>query len=348
MVLTIRTISQGISCLTVTALMTTTLSSCTSVESLEKTKIEIDGSSTVYPISQNVVEEWKATQAIQVNKETETVTNVNLSGTTAGFEKFCQGETDINNASRPIHDHEMKACAEAGVRYVELIIGLDAITFVVNPKNTWAKDLTLEELQKVWEPQAEGKITRWNQIRENWPNQPLNLYGPGGQSGTFDYFTEAIVEQEGAIRNDYTANKNPQVLVQKIANDPNGLGFFGYGYYKRNKERLTALAINKGDELVEPSYQAIKWDQYRPLSRPLFIYVNLKSSQEKSSLRNFVHFYLDNASEIVSAEGYIPLPKDGYKLAKQHFETGKVGTVFEGKSQVELSMDEVLRKEANF
>ncbi len=336
---------RGLSSLTISALMVATLSACTSVDSVETTTIQIDGSSTVYPISRNVVEEFQATQD---TKNTALVSDVQISGTSAGFEQFCQGKTDINNASRPIHDHEIKDCDETGVRYTELIIGLDAITIVVNRENNFAKDITLEELKRVWQPEAEGKITHWNQIRESWPNQPINLYGPGKDSGTNDYFTEAVIKQEGSIRNDYIANNNPNILVQKIANDPNALGYFGYGYYKLNTNQVKALAIKIDNQTVLPSRYNIKWDQYRPLSRPLFIYVNFKASQEKPLLREFVHFYLENAPEFVSSGGYVPLTQEGYKLAKQHFETGKVGTVFEGKSQVELTMDQLLIKEAAF
>lgn len=345
MTITIENIKQRLGCLTLTVLMAATLSSCGSVHSSEKTNIKIDGSSTVYPISQKVVEEFNATQ---VSKKTGTLINDKLSGTTDGFEKFCRGETDINNASRPIHDHEMKACSKAGVRYVELMVGLDGIVVVVNKQNNWAKDITLEELKKVWEPQAEGKITRWNQIRSSWPDRPINLYGPGRDSGTFDYFTEAVVGKEGAIRKDYKANKDPQLLAQDVMDDPDGLGYFSYGYYTLNKDNLTALAVGQGDKPVLPSYQTIKSDQYRRLSRPLFIYVNMKASQDKPLLREFVYFYLDNAPEFVSASGYVPLPKDGYKLGKQHFEIGKVGTVFEGKSQIDVTMNELLRKQAVF
>ncbi len=336
---------QGLSGFGISGLIVATLAACTSVDSVETTRIKIDGSSTVYPISRNVVEEFEGTQGKQ---DTVSVFDVQLSGTTAGFEQFCQGKTDINNASRPIHDHEMKACDQSGVRYTELIIGLDAITIVVNPQNTFAQDITLEELKMLWEPEAEGKITHWNQIRESWPNEPINLYGPGKDSGTNDYFTEAVMKKEGAIRKDYTANKNPNILVQKIAKDPNALGYFGYGYYKLNKNQVKALAIKKDNESVVQSQYNIKWDQYRPLSRPLFIYVNMKASQEKPVLRELVHFYLENSPEFVSYAGYVSLPKELYKLAKQQFETGKVGTVFEGTSQVELTMDQLLKKEAEF
>ncbi|MGK7941353.1 MAG: PstS family phosphate ABC transporter substrate-binding protein [Crocosphaera sp.] len=345
MAITIDYKKRGLAGLTIGTLIAVTLSSCTSIDNIETSKMEIDGSSTVYPISRNVVEEFKATQGIQ---EGALVANVKLSGTGAGFERFCRGEIDINNASRPIQKQEMEACDQSGVRYVELIIGLDAITIVVNPENNFAKDITLEELKKVWEPQAEGKITHWNQIRESWPNQPINLYAPGKDSGTFDYFTEAVIKQKGAVRSDYTADKDPNTLVQKIAEDPNALGYFGYGYYKINNSQVTALAIKNGDQSVLPSRYNIKWDQYRPLSRPLFIYVNMKASQDKPWLREFVHFYLENAPEFVSYSGYIPLPKEGYRLSKQHFETGKAGTVFAGTSQVTLTMDELLKKEAAF
>ena len=331
------------SCSTPTNTNTTSGANTTlAVSAQTQQTIKIDGSSTVFPITDAIAKEYKKTKQNQANIQTA------FSGTSGGFKKFCAGETDISDASRPINAEEMKACNKAGVRFIELPIAFDALTVVVNPQNTWAKDITRAELKKLWEPAAEGKITKWNQIRPSWPDRPITLYGAGKDSGTFDYFTEAAVGQPRASRNDYTASEDDNVLVQGVAKDPNSLGYFGFAYFEDNQDKLRALAIDNGKGPVLPSRQTVEKVQYQPLARPLFIYVNAKSSQTKPEVREFVKFYLNNAQKIVETVNYIPLPNEGYHIAKIHLETGKVGTVFEGKAELDLTIGELLRKTKQF
>jgi phosphate transport system substrate-binding protein len=304
--------------------------------------VKIDGSSTVYPITQAIAKEFQATSN---NKAQVTV---NFSGTSGGFEKFCAGETDISNASRPILKEEMEICNKNGVRYIELPVAFDALTIAINPQNTWAKDITINELKKIWEPAAQGKITKWNQVRPSWPDKPLNLYGAGEKSGTFDYFTEAVVGQARASRKDYTASEDDNVLVQGISKDANALGYFGFAYYEENQGKLTALAVDSGKGAVIPSRETVEKAKYQPLSRPLFIYVNARSAQNKPAVKNFVDFYIEKAPKTVTSVGYVPLPAEGYQLAYVHFNRGKVGTVFEGKEVFNLTIGELLRKQAKF
>jgi phosphate transport system substrate-binding protein len=242
----------------------------------------------------------------------------------------------------------MEACNKAGIRYYELPVAFDALTVVVNSKNDWIKDITVEELKKIWEPAAQGKITRWNQIRPNWPNRPLTLYGAGKDSGTFDYFTEATVGTAKASRTDYTASEDDTVLVQGVIKDENALGYFGLSYYEDNQSQLKAVGIDRGKGAVLPSRETVEKAQYNPLARPLFIYVNYNSAQNKVEVRNFVEFYMKKAPTLVSSVGYIPLPKEGYQLIYQHFYNGKVGTVFGGQAQLDLTIGELLRQQAKF
>jgi len=304
--------------------------------------IMIDGSSTVYPITQAIAKEFQA------DPKNNAQVQVSFSGTGGGFEKFCIGETDISNASRPILKAEMEACNKNGVRYYEFPIAFDALTIAVNPQNDWAKDITIAELKKIWEPAAEGKITRWNQVRASWPDRPLFLYGAGKKSGTFDYFTEAVVGKVRASRNDYTASEDDEVLVKGISKDPNALGYFGYAYYEENQGKLKAVAVNNGKGPVLPSRQTVEKVQYQPLSRPLFIYANFESAQKKPPVKDFINFYIKEAPKIVSSVGYVPLPSEGYHLNNVHFYDGKVGTVFEGEAQLNLTLGELLRKQAKF
>ncbi|HLO88588.1 MAG TPA: PstS family phosphate ABC transporter substrate-binding protein [Nostocaceae cyanobacterium] len=301
--------------------------------------IIIDGSSTVYPITQAVAKEYQA------KSENDTQVQVSVSGTSGGFEKFCTGKTDISNASRPISQAEMEVCSQNGVRYIELPVAFDALTIVVNPANTWAKDITVEELKKIWEPAAEGKITRWNQIRPSWPDRPIKLYGAGDKSGTFDYFTEAIVGKAKASRKDYTASENDEILVAGISKDPDALGYFGYAYYEENKDKLKPLAVSNGKQAILPSRETVEKSIYQPLSRPLFIYVNIWSNNKQSVIYKFVDFYLQKASTVSSSVGYIPLPTEAYKIGYVHLHQGKAGTVFAGKSQFDLTIGELLRKQ---
>ena len=343
----LKGISTKLTFLALIAGMTALLSSCNPSNSKESRVIKIDVSSSVYPVTQEAANEFSFINNKDPN-QTPTKVKIDVSGTSAGFKKFCAGETDINNASRPIHDHEIKDCDHARVRYMELPIAFDAITLVVKSQNQWAKDITLAEIKKIWEPSAEGKITKWNQIRASWPDLPLKLYGSTKDSGTFDYFTEAVVGQEGAIRKDYIAEKDYRILTQKVGNDPNALTFIPYAYYHSNKDILKPLAVDNGSGEVFPSRQTVKWGQYQPFSRPLFIYVNSKATQDKPAVKEFVEFYINKSPELVSIVGYVPLTDETYKLDRVHFTQGKVGTVFDGQSQFNLTLEELLKKEAKF
>lgn len=321
---------------------TTAVETVANAGSATKGTIQIDGSSTVYPITDAVAKKYREKRGEQ------TQINVQFSGTGGGFKKFCAGETDISNASRPILAKEMEACNQGGVRYIELPIAFDALTIVVNPQNTWAKDITIDELKKIWEPAAQGKVTNWKQVRAGYPDRSLKLFGPGTDSGTYDYFTEVVTGSDGGSRTDFTGSEDDEVIAQGVEKDANALGYFGYAYYEQHKVRLRALPVNSGKGIVEPSRETVEKAQYQPFSRPLFIYVNAKAAQEKPEIREFVTFYLENASSLVNSVGYVPLPDEGYRLSFVHFQRGKVGTVFEGTPQPNLTIAELLRKQAVF
>ena len=320
----------------------TVLLSTNTLTAQETQSIRIDGSSTVYPITNKIVEEYRAVQTKPVDIE------VNFSGTGGGFDKFCSGETDINNASRPIQQEEMKACREAGVAYIELPVAFDALTVVVNPANNWLSSITTEELAKIWSPDAEGKITRWNQVRPSFPDQPLELYAPGEDSGTFDYFTEAIVGEAGASRSDVTKSEDDDVLVEGVSQDPNALGYFGLAYYEQQAQQMKAVAVDSGEGAVMPSTETVEQARYQPLARPLFIYINAATARENEALVRFAEFYLENAPQVASEVGYIPLPEEAYQINEVTFYKGEVGTVFEGQSQFNVTIPELLRKQARF
>lgn len=302
----------------------------------QSSTIKIDGSSTVFPITEAVAEDFQ-TQNRGIN------VTVGISGTGGGFEKLCNGEIDISNASRPIKQAEMDKCKAAGVEYIELPIAYDALTIVVNPRNTWATNLTVAELKKMWEPEAQGKITNWNQVRAGFPDAPLKLFGPGTDSGTFDYFTEAIVGKSKASRADFTASEDDNVLVQGVSRDANALGYFGFAYYEQNQQRLKAVPIDNGSGPVAPSAVNVENGTYQPLSRPLFIYVSKKAT-ERAEVQNFVNFYLSN-TDLVTEVGYVPLPNDAYQAAEQHFQERKVGSVFAGRETIGLRIPDLLRLE---
>jgi phosphate transport system substrate-binding protein len=266
--------------------------------------ISIDGSSTVYPITEAIAEEFRIEQG-------DVKITVGVSGTGGGFKKFGRGETDINDASRPIKEQEAATCKENKIEYVELTVAFDGLAVLVNKENTWLNDITVEELKRIWEPSAQGKVVRWNQIRKEWPDEEFHLYGPGVASGTYDYFTEAIVGKSGESRGDFTASEDDNVLVQGIEGDKNALGFFGLAYYQENKDRLKLVGVNAGKGVILPSTETVKDGTYAPLSRPIFIYVS-KSAAIRPEVNEFVKFYLTNASEIVSDVGYIALPEDQY------------------------------------
>ncbi len=318
------------------------IAACSPSASQEKQSIRIDGSSTVYPITNAIVDKYKA------SAKAPTDINVAFSGTGGGFEKFCRGETDINNASRPIQVKEMKACDQAKIRYIELPVAFDALTVVVNPKNDWLKSITIEELKKIWSPKAQNKITRWNQIRPDLPDKPLNLFGPGADSGTFDYFTEAVVGEAGTSRTDYVASEDDNILVQGVSQDPNALGYFGLAYYQQRANQMKAIAIDSGSGAIMPDQETVEKGEYQPLARPLFIYINATSAQKNSSLRKFLDYYLEQVPEVVKGVGYVPLPQEAYHIRKVAFHKGKAGTVFDGKSEFNLTIPELLRKQAKF
>jgi phosphate transport system substrate-binding protein len=271
---------------------------------------------------------------------------VGISGTGGGFKKFCRGETDVSDASRPISAKEMKDCAAAGIKYVELPVAFDALTVVINPKNTWIKELKVEELKKMWEPAAQGKITHWNQINPAWPNAPLKLFGPGADSGTFDYFTDAINGKEKASRGDFTASEDDNVLVQGVSRDVNAIGYFGLAYYVENKDKLKAAPIvNKGAaKAVSPSLETVMDGTYQPLARPIFIYVSDKS-MSKPEVKEFVEYYIKQAPKLVKEVGYVPLSSAHYNQAMQNFQSKKLGTGFGGKNEVGIRVEELLARE---
>jgi phosphate transport system substrate-binding protein len=301
--------------------------------------IQIDGSSTVFPVTEAVAEEYQKAKrgAVRVT--------VGISGTGGGFKKFCRGETDVQDASRPILRKEMEDCKKAGIDYYELPVAYDALTVMVNPKNDWIKSMTVAELKKIWEPAAQGKITKWNQVNPAWPDAPLKLYGAGADSGTFDYFTEAVVGKSKSSRGDFTASEDDNVLVQGISNDKNALGYFGFAYYVENQAKLKAVAVDGGKGPVLPSAQTVENGTYNPLSRPIFIYVSKKSAA-KPEVKEFVEFYLKNAAPLVKEVKYVPLPASAYTTALEHFHKGKVGTVFGGEAEVGLKIEDLLKREA--
>ena len=303
--------------------------------------IQIDGSSTVFPVTEAVSEEY------QKAKKGAVKVTVGIAGTGGGFKKFCRGEIDISNASRPILKAEMETCKQSGVQYVELPVAYDALTVMVNPKNDWAGSMTVAELKKIWEPAAQGKVTNWNQVRTNWPNAPLKLFGAGADSGTFDYFTEAIVGKAKSSRGDFTASEDDNVLVQGIANDRNALGYFGFAYYIENQKKLKAVGIDGGKGPVLPSAKTVEDGTYQPLARPIFIYVS-KKSLDKPEVREYVEFYLKNAPTLVKQVKYVALPPNAYTIGMDHVKKGKVGTVFGGEAEVGVKIDELLKREAKF
>lgn len=264
--------------------------------------IEIDGSSTVYPITEAVAEEFRKLHP-------QMRINVGISGTGGGFKRFVAGETQISDASRPISNSEKEQAAKNSIQWLELPVAYDGLSVMVNPRNTWATSMTTAELKRIWEPGS--AVKRWNQIRAEWPDRPINLYGPGTDSGTFDYFTEVITGKAKASRPDYTASEDDNVLVQGIAGDPNSVGYFGYAYYIENKDKLKLVAIDSGKGPVLPSEQTILSGAYSPLSRPIFIYVN-RAALERPEVKEFVKFYMTAGPKLVSEVGYIPMNTSTY------------------------------------
>ena len=298
--------------------------------------LDIDGSSTVFPITEAVVEEYGHSQGGSVR------VTVGISGTGGGFQKFCNGETDITNASRPIKAVEMERCAKAGVEFIELPIAVDGLTVVVNLENDFLQCLTVDDLHTMWSPEAEGKIRRWNQVRDQWPDEPLLLFGPGVDSGTFDYFTTIINGEAQVSRGDFIASERDDVLITGISGEKNSLGYFGFAFFEENQDILRAVPIDHGLGCVAPTRETINNDTYRPLSRPLFIYVNKEKANEPE-VSQFVRFHLGEVSQRLVAEvGYVEYPARVYELALARFENGITGTLFGGSDPKEGSVPEVL------
>ena len=305
-----------------------------------KGDIVIDGSSTVYPITQAAAEEF-ARYARDVR------VSVGIAGTGGGFKKFCAGETDIQNASRPITASEVAACRERGVEYIEVPVAYDGLAVVVSPQNTWASCLTRAELKKIWEPEAQGKITNWKQVRDSFPDKPLKLYGAGTDSGTFEYFTEAITGKAKSSRGDYQASEDDNVLVQGVSKDANALGYFGLAYYAENLDKLKAVAVDaKGDgTCVAPSIETVNQGTYQPLSRPLFIYVRREAASQPH-VRAYLNFYLSTSYTplIQSREvGYVALSARLYEAATKRFNAGTTGTLFPKGAEVGATLDRYLQ-----
>jgi phosphate transport system substrate-binding protein len=290
-------------------------------ESADSTKlsgdIKIDGSSTVYPITEAVAEEFKLTHP-------EVKVTVGLSGTGGGFKKFGRGEIDINDASRSIKHSEDSLCKANNISSIEIKVAFDGLAVVVNPQNTWVKDITVAELKKIWEPEAQGKIKYWNQIRPEWPKEEIHLFGAGVESGTYDYFTEAIVGKSHSSRGDYTASEDDNVLVQGISTDKLALGFFGIAYYQENKEKLKVIPVDDGKDdngkgAILPSLETVKNKTYQPLGRPLFIYVNSVAAKRKE-VQEFIDFYLTEGGALATEVGYIPMTQEEYDAEIAKFE----------------------------
>ena len=273
--------------------------------------IKIDGSSTVYPITEAIAEEYRA-EAPKVK------VTIGVSGTGGGFKKFGRGETDISNASRSIKDKEAEACKANNMNYVQLSVAYDGIAVVGHPENDWVDNMTTEQLKKIWEPESQGTVTNWNQIDPSFPDHKMNLLGPGTASGTFDYFTKAIVGKSGSSRGDYMPSEDDHVLVQGVSGDKYALGFFGLAYYEENKDKLKLIGVDAGEGAVTPTIETVANGSYKPLSRPIFIYVS-SAAVKKPQVVDFVKFYLTNAKEIAADVGYIPMLDNEYEAELQKF-----------------------------
>ncbi len=305
-------------------------------------EVTVDGSSTVFPMSEAVAEEFqKAYPSIRLT--------VGISGTGGGFQRFCHGETDITEASRPITMPEVEACARSRVEYIELPIAYDGIAIVVNPRASWIDAITVAELKRMWEPAAQGTVTRWSDVRAGWPDKELHLFGAGVDSGTYDYFTLAVTGATKASRGDFTSSEDDNVLVQGVVNDEGALGFVPFSYYVNNRERLKLLPIDdgipaNGDAPVFPTPESIRTGAYRPLARPVFIYVS-KAAAERATVQQFVEFYLVQAEPLSREMHYVGLGPQVYEEVGRRFAERKTGSVFAGASSVGLTIEELLNRE---
>ncbi len=303
--------------------------------------IKVDGSSTVFPITEAVAEEFQKEKGGKVK------VTVGISGTGGGFKKFVRGEIDITDASRPILKEELDQAKANGIEFIELPVAFDALTVVVNPRNDWVTSMTVAELKKIWEPAAQEKITHWNQIRPEWPNEKIALFGAGADSGTFDYFTEAIVGKSKSSRGDYTASEDDNVLVQGIEGNKYALGYIPYAYYEPHRAKLKAVGIewdkNKTPGPVLPSPENVLAGTYNPLSRPLFIYVSRKSF-DKPEVKEFAEFYLKSVPTLAKEVKYLPLPANAYQMALERLTKMQTGSGFGGVPEVGLPVEEILKR----
>jgi phosphate transport system substrate-binding protein len=299
-------------------------------------RIQIDGSSSVYPITEAVAEEYR-------NAYPDIRVTVGVSGTGGGFKKFARGETDISNASRPISKKEIDACKKAGINFIEIPVAYDGLAVVISPSNDFVDYLTVDELKKMWEPAAQEKINSWKQIRSTFPDVPLRLYGAGTSSGTYDYFTEAIVGKAKSSRGDYTASEDDNVLVQGVSSDKGALGYFGLAYFTENKSKLKLVPIDNGKGPVIPTDSTVTNGVYTPLSRPEFIYVNAKLASS-SVIKEFIKFYIENAPALVKEVGYVPLQTEAYQLSYQRFLKNIHGSLFAEKSTVGVDLVKLLKE----
>lgn len=302
-----------------------------------KGRISIDGSSSVYPITEAVAEEFRI-------KNPDIRITVGVSGTGGGFKKFARGETDISNASRPIKKSEIEACAANGIGFIEIPVAYDGLAVVVHPANDFVDHLTVEELKKIWEPAAQDRILSWKQVRPSFPDLPLRLYGAGTSSGTYDYFTEAIVGEAKSSRGDYTASEDDNVLVQGVSTDRGALGFFGLAYFEENKSKLKLVPVDGGKGPVLPTAETVRNGTYAPLSRPEFIYVSTAGAA-KAVVGSFVQFYMKNAPALVQEVGYVPLPVEAYELGYQRFLKKQQGSMFGDRSTVGVNLIELMKQD---
>jgi phosphate transport system substrate-binding protein len=306
------------------------------------TLVSLDGSSTVFPISEAVAEEFQ-------KGETNTRVTVGISGTGGGFQKFCRAEIDISDASRPISASEVEACRKSGVEYIELPVAYDGIAIAVNPKAAWVDAITTAELKSLWAPEAQNKITKWSQIRAGWPDREIHLFGAGVDSGTYDYFTEAITGKAKASRGDFTSSEDDNVLVQGVGNDELALGFIPFAYYEGNHDKLKLVPVDDGKAengagAILPSPDTIRTGTYQPLSRPVFIYVS-RQAAERPEVQKFVEFYLKHADTLVREVNYVGLGDAAYGLVADRFTKRTVGSVFSGVNTVGITIDQLLAKE---
>jgi phosphate transport system substrate-binding protein len=336
----------------VAALLAVTLAACGSssqdarggsASSTGPSLVTLDGSSTVFPISEAVAEEFqKAEKGVNVT--------VGISGTGGGFQKFCRSEIDISDASRPISASEVEACRKSGVEYVELPIAYDGIAIAVSPKATWVDKITAAELKTLWAPEAQNKVTKWSQVRKGWPDREIHLFGAGVDSGTYDYFTEAINGKAKASRGDFTSSEDDNVLIQGISNDELALGFVPFAYYEGNKDKLKLVPVDdekadNGAGPITPDPQTIRIGTYQPLSRPVFIYVSKKAA-ERPEVQKFVEFYLKNSETLVREVNYVGLGDAAYALVADRFAKRTPGSVFSGQNTVGVTIDQLLAKES--